>query len=184
MTAMKGLAALLMQRPPKKKKRERGRDENGLPLWWLFRQPHQEEEEIENEAPALQNVKWWLLEPHDWTEPEPGYSSVTNRIIADLEKGVRPWQKPWDAEHPAGSITRPLRHNGVPYRGMNVLLLWGESLAQGYNTPIWMTFKQAAALGGHVRRGEHGSLVVFADRFTKTETDDAGHRLSNGKSLS
>ena len=72
MTAMRGLAALLMQRPPKKKKRERGRDENGLPLWWLFRQPHQEEEEIENEAPALQNVKWWLLEPHDWTEPEPG----------------------------------------------------------------------------------------------------------------
>ena len=72
MTAMKGLAALLMQRPPKKKKRERGKDENGLPLWWLFRQPPHEEEEIENEAPALQNVKWWLLEPHDWTEPEPG----------------------------------------------------------------------------------------------------------------
>lgn len=57
---------------PKKKKRERGRDENGLPLWWLFRRPHEEEEEIENEAPALQIVKWWLLEPHDWIEPEPG----------------------------------------------------------------------------------------------------------------
>ena len=71
MTAMTGLAALLM-RPPKKKKRERGRDENGLPLWWLFRLPHEEEEAIENEAPALQIVKWWLLEPHDWTEPEPG----------------------------------------------------------------------------------------------------------------
>jgi len=68
--AMKGLAALLMQRPPKKK-RERGKDENGLPLWWLFRQPH-EEEEIENEGPALQNVKWWLLEPYCWAEPEPG----------------------------------------------------------------------------------------------------------------
>jgi hypothetical protein len=69
---MKGLAALLMQRPPKKKKRERGRDENGLPLWWLFRQSLHEEEEIENEGPAPQLVKWWLLEPHDWTEPEPG----------------------------------------------------------------------------------------------------------------
>ena len=105
------------------------------------------------------------------------YSSVTSRIIADLEKGVRPWQKPWDAEHPAGCITRPLRHSGVPYRGMNVLLLWGEALVQGYNAPIWMTFKQAAELGGHVRRGEHGSLVVFADRFTKTETDDAGQAI-------
>jgi hypothetical protein len=71
MTAMKGLAALLMQRPPKKKKRERGRDKNGLPLWWLFRHPH-EEEEIENEGPALQIVKWWLLEPYCWAEPEPG----------------------------------------------------------------------------------------------------------------
>lgn len=117
------------------------------------------------------------------TSPRPAsaradvYSSVTNRIIADLEKGVRTWQKPWDAEHPAGSITRPLRHNGVPYRGMNVLLLWGEALAQGYNAPIWMTFRQAAELGAHVRKGQHGSLVVFADRFTKTETDDAGQAI-------
>ena len=70
-TAMKGLSALLMQRPPKKKKQERGRDDNGLPLWWLFRPPH-EEEEIENEGPALQIVKWWLLEPYCWAEPEPG----------------------------------------------------------------------------------------------------------------
>ncbi|MCM8597584.1 MAG: zincin-like metallopeptidase domain-containing protein [Candidatus Accumulibacter sp.] len=117
------------------------------------------------------------------TSPRPAsaradvYSSVTSRIVADLEKGVRSWQKPWDAEHPAGSITRPLRHSGIPYRGMNVLLLWGEALAQGYNAPIWMTYKQAAELGAHVRRGERGSLVVFADRFTTTETDDAGQAI-------
>ena len=72
MTAMKGLAALLMQRPPKKKKRERGMDENGLPLWWLFRQPREEEEDIENEGPALQRLKWWLLDPYYWPEPELG----------------------------------------------------------------------------------------------------------------
>ena len=71
LAALKGLAALLMQRPPKKK-RERGRDENGLPLWWPFRPPREEEEETENEGPALQNVKWWLLEPHEWLVPEPG----------------------------------------------------------------------------------------------------------------
>lgn len=70
--ALRGLAALLMQPPPKKKKRERGKDENGLPLWWLFRPPREEEEEVENEGPALQRVKWWLMEPHDWIEPEPG----------------------------------------------------------------------------------------------------------------
>jgi antirestriction protein ArdC len=40
------------------------------------------------------------------------YSRVTAQIVADLEQGVRPWIKPWNAEHAAGRITRPLRHNG------------------------------------------------------------------------
>jgi len=51
------------------------------------------------------------------------YSRVTNRIIADLEKGVRPWMKPWSAENAAGKITRPLRHNGQAYSGINILML-------------------------------------------------------------
>jgi antirestriction protein ArdC len=102
------------------------------------------------------------------------YSRVTSKIIADLERGVRPWQRPWNAEQAAGRISRPLRHNGTPYRGVNVLLLWGEAQEKGYSTPVWMTFKQAQQLGATVRKGEHGSLVVFADRFTKTETDQQG----------
>ena len=53
------------------------------------------------------------------------YNRVTQKIIADLEQGVRPWMKPWNAEHAAGKITRPLRHNGLPYSGVNVLMLWG-----------------------------------------------------------
>lgn len=100
------------------------------------------------------------------------YSRVTNKIIADLEKGVRPWTKPWNADHAAGSITRPLRHNGIPYSGVNVVMLWGEALEKGYSAPIWMTFRQAIALGGHVRKGEHGSLVVYADKYLKIGVDD------------
>lgn len=103
------------------------------------------------------------------------YSRVTATIIASLEAGVRPWQKPWNAAHAAGHITRPLRANGQPYRGVNVLLLWGEAEAKGYTAPIWMTYKQATTLGAQVRKGEHGSLVVYADKFTKTETDGDGH---------
>lgn len=103
------------------------------------------------------------------------YSRVTAKIIASLEAGVRPWQKPWNAAHAAGNIIRPLRANGQPYRGINVLLLWGEALEKGYTAPIWMTYKQALTLGAQVRKGEHGSLVVYADKFTKTETDDQGH---------
>jgi antirestriction protein ArdC len=102
------------------------------------------------------------------------YTRVTDRIIADLEQGIRPWMKPWAAEHTAGRINRPLRHNGTPYRGMNILLLWGEAMAKGYIAPIWMTFKQALELDAHVRKGEHGSLVVFANTVTKKEITEDG----------
>jgi antirestriction protein ArdC len=110
--------------------------------------------------------------------PEPSrpdlYTRVTDAILADLERGVRPWTKPWSAEHLAGRITRPLRHNGQPYSGMNVLLLWGEAVARSYASPTWMTFRQALALGGCVRKGEHGSTVVYADRIVRPDTDAQG----------
>lgn len=99
------------------------------------------------------------------------YSRVTDRIIADLEQGVRPWMKPWNAEHAAGRITRPLRHNGLPYNGINVLMLWSAAMDRGYSAPIWMTYKQAAEMGAHVRKGEKGELVVYANKITRTETD-------------
>lgn len=102
------------------------------------------------------------------------YARITERIVADLEKGVRPWVQPWSTGSATGRITRPLRHNGEPYTGMNVLLLWSEGLARGFTSPIWMTFRQSIELGGHVRKGESGSTVIYASRFTKTETDEHG----------
>jgi antirestriction protein ArdC len=102
------------------------------------------------------------------------YSRVTERVIADLEKGVRPWLKPWSAGNTSSRPRLPRRHNGVPYRGINVLVLWGEAVDKGYGSTIWMTFKQALALGGHVRRGEHGAVIVYADRIIRTETDERG----------
>ena len=50
------------------------------------------------------------------TEIRDVYSRITGKIIADLEQGIRPWHRPWSAEHAAGRITRPLRHNGIPYK--------------------------------------------------------------------
>lgn len=102
------------------------------------------------------------------------YARITDKIVADLEKGVRPWMQPWRSEGGSGRVTRPLRHNGLPYSGMNVLLLWSEAMARGYVSPIWMTFKQAIELGGAVRKGETGTMVVFASRFTKAESDGNG----------
>src|SRR5579883_855310 len=107
------------------------------------------------------------------TPKQDPYTRVTAQIIADLERGTRPWVKPWQAEHMAGKITRPLRHNGLPYAGINVLMLWTAAVANGYAAPIWMTFRQALELGAHVRKGEKGSLVVYANHVIRTEIDAA-----------
>jgi antirestriction protein ArdC len=101
------------------------------------------------------------------------YQKITDQIVSELEKGTRPWLKPWNAEHAAGRITRPLRGNGVAYRGMNVLMLWSAAMDRGYVCPTWMTFKQALELKAHVRKGERGSLVVYADKIIRAETDTA-----------
>jgi antirestriction protein ArdC len=106
------------------------------------------------------------------TEKQDIYTRITNQIVSHLEKGVRPWVKPWNAEHAAGRITRPLRHNGKPYSGINVLSLWASAVAQDFAAPIWMTFKQALELDGHIRKGEKGSLVVYADSITRKDTDE------------
>lgn len=101
------------------------------------------------------------------------YSRITNQIIAALEQGVKPWTQPWNAAHAAGHVSRPLRHNGQPYGGINVLTLWASAMSGSFSAPIWMTFRQAIELGGHVRKGEKGSPVVYANTITRAETDEA-----------
>ena len=108
------------------------------------------------------------------TDRQDVYARVTNAIVAELEKGVRPWLKPWNAEHLAGKITRPLRVGGQPYKGINVLMLWAAAVSQGFAAPIWMTYNQAKAFGAQVRKGSKGSLVVYADRITRTEAAEDG----------
>jgi hypothetical protein len=90
------------------------------------------------------------------------YTQITDQIIAELEQGVRPWHKPWAAGHIAGPVSRPLRSNGKPYSGINILMLWATSMQRGYSAPIWMTYRQAQELGAQVRKGEKGTLVVYA----------------------
>ena len=101
------------------------------------------------------------------------YTRITDQIIAALEQGIKPWTQPWNAAHAAGPVSRPLRHNGQPYSGINVLTLWASSMERHFAAPIWMTFKQARELGGHVRKGEKGSPVVYANTLTRTERDEA-----------
>jgi antirestriction protein ArdC len=101
------------------------------------------------------------------------YHKITNQIVQELERGVRPWLKPWNAGNGEVRIVRPLRANGIAYQGINVLMLWSEAIEKGYALPIWMTFKQALDFKAHVRKGETGSLVVYADKIIRTETNSA-----------
>jgi antirestriction protein ArdC len=101
------------------------------------------------------------------TERRDVYTRVTDSIIESLEQGVRPWHRPWEGGLTDGRMIRPLRHNGTPYRGINILLLWGAAMEHGFSSPHWMTYRQAMELGAHVRKGERGSLVVYAGSTTK-----------------
>ena len=107
-------------------------------------------------------------------EKQDVYTRITNKIVADLEQGVRTWMKPWNAGNTAGRIMRPLRFNGIPYSGINILMLWAEAVSHGFASPTWMTFRQATELNAHVMKGEKGSLVVYANSITRTEEDDKG----------
>lgn len=101
------------------------------------------------------------------------YSEVTNRIIAELEEGRLPWVQPWDSA--ACGCTMP--HNALTdrkYSGINVLILWAEAVSRGFPLQRWLTYRQAEAAGGNVRRGQKGTVICYADRFTpKAEAEAA-----------
>ena len=92
------------------------------------------------------------------------YRDITAKIIAELEAGRVPWVQPWTAS--ATAPTMPVNAaTGRRYSGINVLMLWAAAVEQGYAGQRWLTFRQALALGGSVRRGERATVVVYVDRF-------------------
>lgn len=99
------------------------------------------------------------------------YQRVTDIIIRDLEQGARSWTKPWTTTSKNSDSIRPLRHDGTPYRGINVLILWSEAIERGYTSSTWMTYRQAQALGAQVRKGEHGVTVVYAKTIERIDDD-------------
>ena len=100
------------------------------------------------------------------------FEIVTERIIAKLEQGIIPWRRPWHAE---SGLPRNLV-SGKEYRGINVFLLG----CQGYESPYWVTFRQAKELGGSVRKGEKATPVIFwkwlEDHDINPETGEKGTR--------
>ncbi|MEI9405144.1 ArdC family protein [Mesorhizobium argentiipisi] len=94
------------------------------------------------------------------------YDEITDKIISQLEAGRFPWVQPWGSAAAKAPLSLPRNAStGRAYSGINVLILWGAVVEQGYTAQNWLTFRQALALGGNVRKGEHGTTVVYADRF-------------------
>lgn len=93
------------------------------------------------------------------------YDEVTRRIIAALEAGRVPWVCPWEK----GGVAPGLPRNAItgrPYSGINIVILWSALIENGWSSQAWLTFRQALAAGGSVRKGARGTCVVYADRFT------------------
>lgn len=113
------------------------------------------------------------------------YADVTAKIVKELEAGRFPWAQPWAARGETATIAAGLPRNaatGAAYSGINILLLWGAAIESGFSSQVWLTFKQALSLGGAVRRGERGSMVVYADKFIpKDEQERAAKEGSAAK---
>jgi len=97
--------------------------------------------------------------------------AVTDRIIAAIEAGTPPWQKPWTGER--GGAAFPMRACREPYRGINVILLWLEADAKGYTSPFWFTYRQAQEEGAQVRKGEKSCPVIKFGTFEVDKGDVA-----------
>jgi antirestriction protein ArdC len=94
------------------------------------------------------------------------YDEITTKIIRELEVGRVPWVQPWGTARAKAPLAMPKNGaTGRSYTGINVLILWGAVIEYGFPAQGWVTFRQALALGGNVRKGERGTKVVYADRF-------------------
>ncbi|CDX22666.1 conserved hypothetical protein [Mesorhizobium sp. ORS 3324] len=105
------------------------------------------------------------------------YDEITGKIISELESGRLPWVQPWESAAAKAPLSLPRNAStGRAYSGINVLILWGAVVDRGYTAQSWLTFRQALELGGNVRKGEHGTTVVYADRFVP---DDEKKRVKD-----
>ncbi|MET4260934.1 antirestriction protein ArdC [Bradyrhizobium sp. S3.12.5] len=108
------------------------------------------------------------------------YDDITNKIIAELEAGRVPWVQPWGTAAAKAALALPKSAaSGRQYSGINILILWGAATEHGFTGQSWLTFRQALSLGGHVRKGERGTTVVYADRFVPV--DEKRRASENGE---
>ena len=147
--------------------------------------PLQEQQALEKAAPPKR--RWWRRrgksssrEGSEDKAKKPSRPSAqayakqaSEKVIKQLEKGVAPWQKPWDT--PTGANEPP--HNpvsGTRYQGLNSIVLRAEATERGYSDPRWVTYKQAKEIGAQVRKGQHGTRIEYWKFPVAEEDKDKG----------
>jgi antirestriction protein ArdC len=107
------------------------------------------------------------------------YRKVTDAIVAAIESGIGQYRMPWSIRQDKGFSPISVG-SGKPYRGINTLVLWAQSQSKGYSSALWGTYKQWSELGGQVRKGEHGSPVVYWGTYDKQTDEEEDGRLNRG----
>jgi len=108
------------------------------------------------------------------------YDEITGKIMTELEAGRVPWVQPWGTAAAKAPLAMPKNAaTGRHYSGINVLILWGAVIEQGFPGQSWLTFRQALALGGNARKGERGTTVVYADRFVPDDEKRRARETGN-----
>jgi antirestriction protein ArdC len=117
------------------------------------------------------------MSTNEHTEKQDVYTRVTSAIVTAIEGGVGQYHMPWTVRQDKGFSPISVG-SAKPYRGINTLVLWAQSQSKGYGSALWGTYQQWQSLGGQVRKGEHGSPVVYWGSFeTQTgEYDETSHR--------
>lgn len=98
------------------------------------------------------------------------YQEVTNSIIAAIEEGCPPWQKPFTGDK--GGACFPIRSTGEAYQGINVLMLWLQADKNEFNSAHWFTYKQASERKAQVKKGSKSSRIIFFSNLNRE--DDKG----------
>ena len=115
---------------------------------------------VKTEGSGLNNPQGGKMDIHQ---------QITDQILAAMEQARTSGRRLWDSQP-----SLPLNlATGKPYQGINVLILWSAGLSHGYTSPYWLTYKQAADMGGQVKKGEHGTACVFYKPWESTDTNAA-----------
>ena len=113
------------------------------------------------------------------SEKQDVYRKVTDAIVTAIESGIGQYRMPWTVRQDKGFS--PLSVGSAkPYRGVNTLVLWAQSQSKGYSSALWGTYQQLQGLGGQVRKGEHGSPVVYWGTYEKQTGEDEDEKSHRG----